>query len=107
MIAERQVQSVVMAGTRDTCVWHVARECGGGVTLVCTCVLTAELTTDIIIPAAGADLRILHYCCCIQSAGCILTLTAVLHGADNSRYSLVSAKLDTSRHTFNLHRERS
>ena len=32
-----------MAGTRDTCVWHVARECGGGVTLVCTCVLTAEL----------------------------------------------------------------
>lgn len=96
-----------MAGTRDTCVWHVARECGGGVTLVCTCVLTAELTTDIIIPTAGADLRILHCCCCIQSAGCILTLTAVLHGGDNSPYSLVSAQLDTSRHTFHLHRERS
>ena len=59
-----------------TWAWHVARECGGGVTLVCTCGLAADYRHHN--PGCRADLRVLHYCCCTQSAGCISTLTAVL-----------------------------
>ena len=65
-----------MAGTRVPGTWHVSVV---AVAESLSCARVASLlTTDIIIPAAGANLRVLHYCCCTQSAGCISTLTAVL-----------------------------